>query len=153
MRHDMVWRCAVRGLLTGIILALQACSSDGPLAPVDDRSTPFPRPLSPTETPVAPTGPNSYLIKKGDTLFGIALDHGMDYKELAAWNEMTNPNRVIAGRTLRLTPPPGYVKPSEAESKAIPPTALKTEPRAQKIMYIEPGSKAPETAAPNTPAA
>jgi LysM repeat protein len=33
--------------------------------------------------------PESYVVERGDTLFGIALDFGFDYRELAAWNEIS----------------------------------------------------------------
>lgn len=46
-----------------------------------------------------------YTVKKGDTLQGIALDHGVDYRELAAWNNIENPNRIQVGRPLRVAPP------------------------------------------------
>ncbi|UJF24722.1 peptidoglycan DD-metalloendopeptidase family protein [Suttonella sp. R2A3] len=48
-----------------------------------------------------------YLIKKGDTLFGIAWKHGLDLQELASWNNISNPNRILAGTMLRLEPPRG----------------------------------------------
>jgi lipoprotein NlpD len=32
-----------------------------------------------------------YTVKKGDTLYSIALDHGQDYKDVAAWNYLENP--------------------------------------------------------------
>jgi lipoprotein NlpD len=48
--------------------------------------------------------PESYVVERGDTLFGIALDFGFDYRELAAWNEIQDPGRIFAGQRLRLTP-------------------------------------------------
>ena len=48
--------------------------------------------------------PQVYTVKKGDTLFGIALEFGLDYKELAEWNGISNINKIAAGRELRLTP-------------------------------------------------
>jgi lipoprotein NlpD len=49
--------------------------------------------------------PESYVVQRGDTLFGIALDFGFDYRELAAWNDLPDPGRIFAGQRLRLTPP------------------------------------------------
>ena len=44
-------------------------------------------------------------MKKGDTLYGIALDHGQSYRDIAAWNSLDNPNRIQVGQQLRLEPP------------------------------------------------
>ena len=47
----------------------------------------------------------AYTVKKGDTLYAIALDHGLDYKDLAAWNNLDNVNVIRVGQTLRLSAP------------------------------------------------
>ena len=44
-------------------------------------------------------------MKKGDTLYSIALDHGLDYRDLVAWNGLENPNRILVGQSLRVRPP------------------------------------------------
>lgn len=52
----------------------------------------------------------TYTIKRGDTLFGIAWRHGLDLQELARWNNIANPDRILAGNTLRLEPPVGVAR-------------------------------------------
>jgi lipoprotein NlpD len=47
----------------------------------------------------------TYTVKRGDTLHQIALDSGLDYRELAAWNNIENVNRIFPGQVLRLAPP------------------------------------------------
>lgn len=49
--------------------------------------------------------PASYTVKKGDTLYSIALDHGLDYRELAQWNGLVDPNVILVDQVLRLTEP------------------------------------------------
>jgi lipoprotein NlpD len=44
-------------------------------------------------------------VKRGDTLYLIALDHGLDYRELAAWNGIENVNLIRVGQVLRLSAP------------------------------------------------
>ena len=49
--------------------------------------------------------PTTYVVKRGDTLYQIALDHGLDYRELAAWNNIENINVIRVGQVLRMTAP------------------------------------------------
>src|SRR5262249_44094460 len=150
-----------------LLLALAGCATKTP-APVAERA-PLPSAAAPSATPApgkpAPEAdwrPKTYTVKRGDTLYQIALDHGLDYRELAAWNNLGHINRTSVGQTLVLSPPgqpgPGGVvtaplaaappvTPSGAEAR--PPTAapspsgrgntaaFKTEPRAIKMPYSE----------------
>ncbi len=97
------------GVLLGIVgLALSllaACSSQSVQAPVIERA-----PSGAVLPPSPPAGARSdayYTVRRGDTLFSIALDHGLDYKDLAAWNNIDNPNRIRSGQQLRIKPPAG----------------------------------------------
>lgn len=53
------------------------------------------------------------MVRPGDNLFRIALEHGLDYRELARWNGITQPERIIAGTSLRLRPPAGSATAEE----------------------------------------
>jgi lipoprotein NlpD len=99
--------------------------------------------------------PDSYVVKKGDTLYSIALDHGLAYRDIAAWNALTDPNVIRVGQSLRLTPPPGWrdddeepagviarpVAPEPAlEGKPLEPVApppTKSAPKGVKVAYSE----------------
>jgi lipoprotein NlpD len=50
------------------------------------------------------TRPSTYTVKRGDTLAAIALEYGLDYRELAAWNGIENPDRILVGQVLKLNP-------------------------------------------------
>jgi len=65
----------------------------------------------PAAVPGAPAVPEAptYTVKKGDTLYFIALDHGQDYKDIAAWNNLEHPDRISVGQVLRMSPPQGAV--------------------------------------------
>jgi lipoprotein NlpD len=93
-----------------------------------------------------------YLVKRGDTLYSIALDHGLDYKDLVAWNAIENPNRILVGQPLRVRAPGAaaaaegaVVKPvamtSGVEQRSLTAGAggevLKREPKAGKEPYSE----------------
>jgi lipoprotein NlpD len=94
-------------------VVLAACATSRP-APVEDRvaNAPSPPPAVAAETvpaPVVVTEPDAralaYTVKRGDTLAQIALDNGLDYRELAAWNSLENPNVIRVGQVLRLAAP------------------------------------------------
>jgi lipoprotein NlpD len=75
------------------------CASRKP-APVVDRLPP----PAPTAAPAAPAGPQYYTVKRGDTLYSIALDHGLDWRELAGMNAITDPTRLRLGQQLVVKP-------------------------------------------------
>ncbi|MBL8485980.1 MAG: peptidoglycan DD-metalloendopeptidase family protein [Rhodocyclaceae bacterium] len=90
------------------VAALAGCASHAP-APVEERGGVAAGKGAPA--PVAAAAAESregfYVVKRGDTLYRIALDHGVDYKELAAWNSLENPNRIEVGQQLRVAAPEG----------------------------------------------
>lgn len=101
--------------LAVFIALLGGCASRS-RAPVEDRSTSQPRPAASAKPVPSPTTtatpakepdwrPSTYVVKRGDTLHQIALDHGIDYRELAAWNGIANANLIQVGQSLRLTAP------------------------------------------------
>jgi lipoprotein NlpD len=114
-------------LCLAALLVLAACSSRQS-APVIERAPASATPAAKPAAPAAPTagagavaapGADFYTVKRGETLYGIALDHGQDYKDLAAWNSIANPNLIQAGQVLRVTPPPAGGQTAAAESGVV----------------------------------
>jgi len=157
----------------GLALLVAGCMT-GPAAPVAERApmpsaraTPQPAEAArgAPEAASAPASTSTYTVKRGDTLYQIALDHGLDYRELAAWNNIDNVNVIRVGQVLVLAPPGGAAGGVEsgvvtAPLAAVPPVApssgearpaatspapsgrpnsatYKTEPRALKVPYSE----------------
>lgn len=101
----------------------------------------------------AQAGPGFYTVKRGDTLFRIALDHGVDYRDIANWNNLANPAAIKEGQVLRVAaeiPEAGAVKPvattsgvearplgTSASVVAAATTGLKREPRGGKEPYSD----------------
>jgi len=54
---------------------------------------------------IQPSSDGYYTVKKGDTLYSIALEHGADYREVAQWNGLTDPTKIDVGQRLRVRPP------------------------------------------------
>ena len=55
--------------------------------------------------PPGPPPPGYYRVKPGDTLYRIALENGQNYRDIASWNNMTNPNQIEVDQLLRVAPP------------------------------------------------
>jgi lipoprotein NlpD len=133
-----------QGLCAPIILMLGACASQPtPPAPIVDRSstvaTPVPAPRPVTPAPSTDPRPAAYVVKKGDTLYRIALDHGLAYRDLAAWNNLSDVNGIKIDQPLRLTPPEGGVeiRPLKTEELAKPELKgdVKNYPKVLKVPY------------------
>jgi lipoprotein NlpD len=45
-----------------------------------------------------------HVVQPGETLYTIAWRHGVDYRSLAAWNNLRNPDLIFAGQRLVLGP-------------------------------------------------
>lgn len=96
----------------GIFLgALAGCASPRHAAPVVDR-TPVARPTEtartrPSEKAAEPRqeGRGFYTVKRGDTLYRIALEFGQNYRDIVAWNKLSSPNDIRIGQVLRVLPP------------------------------------------------
>jgi len=118
-------------VVTVIALGLGACAS-GPPAPVVDLSE-SDHDSAPHETvSKAPSpSPGAYRVVRGDTLYAIAFRHGLDFRDVAAWNNIAPPYRIYAGQDLRLDAPGTNHSPTPAAapatpSRAVPPQAAAT---------------------------
>jgi len=141
-------------------------------APVFDRAPgarPAPaKPATGIVTAPAPkaaeTRPEFYTVRKSDTLYSIALDQGLDYRDLAQWNGITDPAVIGVGQTLRLTAPaatattaplmtaPGVQVRPLGEAPIVSGTAVAPSPAAPVSPPIVSGTAvAPPTAATASP--
>ena len=126
------------------LVALAGCTSQPPAPTVDRSTTAAPRPAAPA---AVPGGPGYYTVKRGDTLYRIALEHGQDYRDIAAWNNITNPSAIREGQVLRVVPP-GAATPSAPGAVVAQP--IVTAPAVETRSLDAPGTAAPApvTAAP-----
>jgi lipoprotein NlpD len=97
-------------LALAVLLGTAGCGSVSTQAPVDDRRPaatpkPLPQAAQPAPAPTVPAG--HYVVKRGDTLYSIALEHGADYRDVAQWNKLEDATKISLGQTLRVTPPEG----------------------------------------------
>jgi lipoprotein NlpD len=101
---------AALSLVTALVV-LAGCASEPVQAPVSDIRPPLAATPVPAQAPVevaAPSvPPGHYVIKRGDTLYSVALEHGADYRDVARWNQLDDPTKISVGQVVRVTPPEG----------------------------------------------
>ncbi len=79
-------------------------------APMPIEIAPKPLAVTPKPQEVAPkpqvaTGPSAYYtVRHGDTLYSTAWRLGVDYRDLAAWNDIKPPYTIYAGQRIRVKP-------------------------------------------------
>lgn len=74
-----------------LALALLASCSNARVIPERDASRPVSREGATT------------IVRRGDTLYGIAFRNGLDYRDVAAWNGIRSPYTIYPGQRLRLS--------------------------------------------------
>jgi len=103
---------------------LAGCATEP--APVEDRS------LGAPEAPIAIARPHvegAYRVVRGDTLYSIAFKRGLDYRDVAAWNGIAPPYRILVDQELRLGPPNGATVATAMRPSAPPASAASSMPR------------------------
>lgn len=118
-----------------MVSLLTACASSRNHAPVEVRSAPSKSAVAATNgggstgdaagAQSVPDKPGYYTVKPADTLVRIALDNGQNWKDLARWNGLDNPNLIEVGQVLRVAPPGADPAPAGAR----PAVVAKTEPK------------------------
>ncbi|HXM82183.1 MAG TPA: peptidoglycan DD-metalloendopeptidase family protein [Burkholderiales bacterium] len=97
-------RAAKLACIVAVALGVGACAARRP-APVVDRGRSAPPPASSAQPAQQAVPPGFYMVKRGDTLYSIALDNGADYREVAQWNGLDDPTKISVGQVLRVKPP------------------------------------------------
>jgi lipoprotein NlpD len=107
--------------VAALALVLAGCAAPtAQRAPVTERS---PQPAARAAAAPLPPGaenaglPGFYTVRPGDTLIRIGLETGQSWRDIAAWNGITNPDRIEVGQVLRVAPP---VAVSAAPAGATP---------------------------------
>jgi lipoprotein NlpD len=147
-------------------LWLAGCASPRHKAPVEDRGA-MQRPAAGAPAPALPASaaaanppppgienqgkPGYYSVRPGDTLARIALDSGQNWRDIARWNGIDNPNLIEVGQVLRVWPP--GIEPGAAVPRAVS-AAGSAETRPLDARSADPAASAASasaTAAPPLP--
>ncbi|MBB3142117.1 peptidoglycan DD-metalloendopeptidase family protein [Halomonas organivorans] len=81
-------------LISGLALTLAGCAAS--------QQAPQPVRVQDLSASRAADRPASYTVEPGDTLYGIAWRHDMDYRDLARLNQIEPPYRIQPGQQLSL---------------------------------------------------
>jgi len=149
-------RTLVTTVCVASVWALVGCATPNQ-APVEDHSSRTVRAATPSAEsakpavqplPAAESRAGTYTVQPGDMLTKIGMDTGQSWRDLARWNNLTDPNHLEVGQVLRVQPPAGEIPPGStvttttttttlaaaasapATFKPLPPIASKAEAKA-----------------------
>ena len=134
------------------VVVVAGCSSSGSYAPVVEggagrqieRGVMLKKSGVPSVAPAIKAAPRDkdgrpqdYIVQKGDTLYSIAFNYGLDYREIAQINSIRNHDMILVGQALRL--------PSASTSNMVtsivennpPEVPAKSQPKVAKLPYTE----------------
>ena len=159
---------ALRTLAITMVVLLAACAS--PRAVVT-REGADPRQPPPTRRIEPRSDAREYVVARGDTLYGIAFRHGVDFRELARWNRIPSPYTIYPGQRLVLgsgapvsqnpprptpRPPTSTTAPTSITGMPTPPPRVSTTSPAPVATPVAPtppmAAPSPSTPVPATSA-
>lgn len=156
-RMTLILGMVIGGHAVAALLLLQGCQTVHSEA--TDRPAPAARPLPPidpvvtqpvtaepvTAEPTAPTRPTrpfeepttDYKVRPGDTLSGIAARYALNARDIAALNQLDDPDRIRVGQTLKL---PGRIDiAADARPDRRPAAAPARAAEGQRIHKVKTG--------------
>lgn len=112
------------------MLVLASCSTRQPAPVVERKPAEIARPGQTDVKPAAPSPATTaaptkvHVVQKGETLIAVALQYGLDYKELAAWNNIENVNLIHVGQEIRLSQPASAPAQTGVVATPLPTTGV-----------------------------
>lgn len=122
----------------GVFLVLAGCSTTRVAPVVDATSNKSSSGKHAAASKVRDWRPATHTVAKGETLYSIALEYGLDYRELSGWNKLIDVNRIYVGQTLRLTEPAPVMVKETPQSSAIAPAVVTTQPLFESVTISQP---------------
>jgi lipoprotein NlpD len=135
----------------GVAFVLAGCSAPRSPAPVESRTIfksqtttkQGASEIRASSSEPAPAG--FYRVRRGDTLIGISLDHGVSWRDLADWNGISNPNLIEVDQLLRVRPPSGAARVASVPATPAPSSASAPATEVRPITPQTPPSTQPQT--------
>lgn len=113
-------------LLVGLTVAVlvSGCFNNSAYSSLEGRPEPTrnvdAKTSRPTVSPSTTPNPGRYRVRRGDTLYSIAFRYGLDYKKLAAANDIGSDYTIFVGQTLTLREAEAPVRPPESKPPRTP---------------------------------
>lgn len=113
----------IRLISIGALIAVLAACGTTPRrpAPVIDRTGASQLPA--TAAAAQPAGNGYYTVKKGDTLYRIALQFGQSSRDIVAWNNLANAHDIKVDQVLRVLPPTAAATPAGVQVGSVAATS------------------------------
>jgi lipoprotein NlpD len=131
----------MKRIVTGLIVAamMAGCASSGHRAPVVEHGAASKK--SSDKSSVKSTDkdwrPRVHVAQKGDTLFAIALNYGLDPRELAELNGIQDPNLIQVGQQIKLFPGNAAAVTESRPAQTSAQSLVKDQPKVVKYPYSE----------------
>jgi lipoprotein NlpD len=115
------YRAIITGLFVAMLVGCAAKTINAPIASRTDQQSAATKASSGSSSAAARSAqPDYYVVRRGDTLYSIAWNLGMNYRELASINDIRSPYTIYKDQRL-------LVKPAAGQQRATP-TALQPQP-------------------------
>lgn len=109
--------------IAALVLAVSACSNTPRRpAPVVDHATAGAQ-ANGAAAAAQPAGHGYYTVRKGDTLYRIALEFGQSSRDIVAWNNLANANDIKVNQVLRVLPPEAVTTSSGVQVGSVAATS------------------------------
>lgn len=119
-----------------LVVVLAGCASSGSRAPVVERGAAN-RIGKPAKSTEKDTRPRVHVVQKGDTLYAIAFNYGLDPRELAEQNHIQDPNLIQIGQQINLFSAAAEPHPASVVESRPGQSLLKDQPKVVKYAYSE----------------
>ena len=117
---DTLWDIAQANRTTVAALAQLNGINNPSLIVVGQRIVLHPPTAAASPAPAASTAPTVYVVRSGDTLWGISVQFETTVARLAAANQIDNPSFIRAGQVLVIPPDPPAATPPPPAASAPP---------------------------------
>ena len=130
-----------------VLVLLASCKASGNRkAPVEERDGSVRKPQATGKKQSlrdTDTRPPFYVVQKGDTLYSISFEYGLDYRDVAVQNNIENPSAIQIGQQIKLLPsaedlgerPRSDSKPVTSALPILIPK--KDQPKVVKLLYSD----------------
>ena len=133
----------MKRIFTWLVVAslLAGCASSGRRAPVVERGAAAKASAAKLPAIVkrdsTDTRPRVHVVQKGDTLYSIAFNYGLEPRELAEQNGIQDANLIQLGQQINLFPGSAATRPVAGVESRSAQSAVKDQPRVVKYAYSE----------------